>query len=1534
MSFDEFKRHVDRRFLEAWLDTLGDRLDSVPNTPDGRQIASFVCQMAVMAQLQERGLIGSGSDAHERAGDFAMEAVARLWPMFPVGVRSDLDLDMAEIVAYVDWESDDSVFLNLRTAAARGAFRERLRARLREFPSLSDEDREAVLQKAPSVMALDPLCSDDERRIAERVPSSLVVDLQRRALTAKLQGSPRPPASGLPELDLFSGLSAPAFAQVRDGADWFVPLLLAHRAQFSEPPRECHRDAVEQTVDDWSAGPERDDLEGLTAGGRTDLERCLWRLTFGSSYEAARQLLLSASFLSSASGRDACDREASGFHFWHDLRTPRAAELSAALLTYLDWFLVESLPWWTVNDRAELLGHSPLCIFLELLHLGDVPDVPIQVAADTATVSKSPSGVEVIAGGTLAWDDRAKPTRAPEAVAAPGGPATYEGERNVRVFVSSTFRDMQKERDQLAKFVFPQLRRLCQDRGVTWSYVDLRWGITEAQAERGEVLPICLREIERCRPYFIGLLGERYGWVPSQVPQEMVDRYSWLAGVARHQSLTELEIVHGALNDPEMAGRTFFYFRDPAYAQSLPDEERGDFVETDPEQKERLRELKERIRDSGLLLREGFKDASDLGRMVLDDLTSAIEDEFPPHSAPDPLQQIATAHETFARSRAGVYISRREYLERLDAHAGEEGPPLVLLGDSGMGKSALLANWALGMRSDDPDAHVIMHFTAADAASARWDTLVRNVMWQLKRSVGLGMDIPESLNELREALPQWLGAAAAAVAERGGRVILLLDGLDQLEDREGAQDLVWLPQVLPPGVHLIVSALPGKPLEELRRRGWPVLTVAPLEPEERTRLVVEYLQQYGRQLDPAQVARLCAPPQAANPLYVRVLLDELVLFGVYEQLDTRIDHYLSADSVEGLYGLLLARCERDYQGKVPGLVGDTLALLWAARRGLAEAEILDMLGGDGTALPRALWSPFYLSIESAFVSHSGLLTFSHAHLRHAVESRYLTGPTARDAVHRRIADYFDGRAIDRRQLDELPWQLLQSGHPERLAQRLAEPAFLSALWSHDKHSARACWAAIEATSSIRMEAVYDDVLSSPEDHRESLDAVAVLMTEAGRLEAGCRLSLAEAQAFEAEGDELNAAGCLQRTGIALLELGRSDEALATLRRAEATFRRSSYWRGVSLVLGPIGEILRQGGRLEEAERLLLEQERILVELGDRSGLTGCLNNRALVRRDLGDMDGALELYARSEQLGRELGDPGAVATSIGNQATLELMRHRPESALELLCRAEQTSREYGLRIGLMACLLNQAVARRMKGELDESLAILAEHERLCEETGSRLGLAQNLGNRAHVSRIRRQFDEALELYGRSKDICEEVGHLSGVESALGNIASVFEDRMDLEGALRVRREEEAVCRRMKNPHLLALCLSRTAQLLGVPMGRPSEAKPMVEEAERLASGLGIEHLTEEVDRARADIAMASMFEGHQAPPAMSGRRGPGDVIAGTGARAVAADEGQTPPTTSSVGDAKAGVKCSHCGLVNSPGASWCHSCGRDLEAGA
>jgi hypothetical protein len=267
-------------------------------------------------------------------------------------------------------------------------------------------------------------------------------------------------------------------------------------------------------------------------------------------------------------------------------------------------------------------------------------------------------------------------------------------QRIMRVFVSSTFQDMKEEREELVKRVFPKLRKICEQRGVTWGEVDLRWGITDEQRAEGKVLPICLQEIHECRPYFIGILGERYGHIPEEIPDEIIEQESWLRE-HKDKSVTELEILHGVLNNPEMADHAYFYFRDPA--DSGPDS-----GEIEAGLRGKLASLKDRIRNSGHPVLENYPDPKTLGGLVFDDLKAVIDQRFPEGSELEPLDREAQEHEAFAQAKHRIYIGRKEYFTRLDEYIHSDSQPLVVLGESGSGKSALLANWALKHREKNP----------------------------------------------------------------------------------------------------------------------------------------------------------------------------------------------------------------------------------------------------------------------------------------------------------------------------------------------------------------------------------------------------------------------------------------------------------------------------------------------------------------------------------------------------------------------------------------------------------------------------------------------------------------------------------------------------------------------------------------------------------------------------------------------------------------------------------------------------------------
>jgi hypothetical protein len=77
--------------------------------------------------------------------------------------------------------------------------------------------------------------------------------------------------------------------------------------------------------------------------------------------------------------------------------------------------------------------------------------------------------------------------------------------QKVRVFISSTFSDMQAERDHLVRFVFPRLREQLLTRRIHLVDVDLRWGVTSEQ----DASDICREIIKECWPRFMCMLGGR-----------------------------------------------------------------------------------------------------------------------------------------------------------------------------------------------------------------------------------------------------------------------------------------------------------------------------------------------------------------------------------------------------------------------------------------------------------------------------------------------------------------------------------------------------------------------------------------------------------------------------------------------------------------------------------------------------------------------------------------------------------------------------------------------------------------------------------------------------------------------------------------------------------------------------------------------------------------------------------------------------------------------------------------------------------------
>ena len=75
--------------------------------------------------------------------------------------------------------------------------------------------------------------------------------------------------------------------------------------------------------------------------------------------------------------------------------------------------------------------------------------------------------------------------------------------------------------------------------------------------------------------------------------------------------------------------------------------------------------------------------------------------------------------------------------------------------------------------------------------------------------------IPFQPDKLREALPLWL-----AQTVNKGRIILIVDGLNQIQGEDSDKGLNFLPRHFPPHVAVLASTLPGPALDALRKQHW------------------------------------------------------------------------------------------------------------------------------------------------------------------------------------------------------------------------------------------------------------------------------------------------------------------------------------------------------------------------------------------------------------------------------------------------------------------------------------------------------------------------------------------------------------------------------------------------------------------------------------------------------------------------------------------------------------------------------------------
>ena len=633
--------------------------------------------------------------------------------------------------------------------------------------------------------------------------------------------------------------------------------------------------------------------------------------------------------------------------------------------------------------------------------------------------------------------------------------------QEIRIFLSSTFMDLNNERQYLMNRVFPVFATKLKKRAIDLNVIDLRWGVQpeEKLNEKGEMtkvnkntLEVCLKEAQRCFPLFIGIIGGRYGWIPEpndvdletdfyKKHKKKIDSY-----LSQRKSMTEMEILFGALERETAPIDYRFYLGNEKTYHDKPEnyavytknnQEMNDlFTEAQSKQKA-LRDL---LVKTDKTYEETFADAAGLGEAVMKDMDLLIGHLERQGRIPmiDLREEELRSLEikSFEKQKAKGYIKReaekilKQYLDELILKTNhEEIQPLFLVGTPGTGKSSLIANLSKQLDKNTMIKTIKIYVGIHYDISTQKD-LIRHLLVTIKERYDIETDVPKD-DELFNQFETWLTYITEPT-------LIIIDGINQLADY--SEVMSWIPIRMFSPVGILITSTGSIKIghqniyvNEHRITGFTM--------KEKEQFINEYLIQASKNISNEGKAALMDRKDELdnNPLFISVILQELIRSGrrdYYTQDEIQRKEFpqdsvlgiiyslISCPSMEDLFVKLFARYENDYGEQ---LVEQLLSLITISRKGIYYKELVDLTNQQqGRSVSGIEFQSLFSILEDKLINIGGKLAFYHAYLKNAIQKKYAAGETG---YREQLVLYYNriietrSEEIDLHHAEELTYQL-------------------------------------------------------------------------------------------------------------------------------------------------------------------------------------------------------------------------------------------------------------------------------------------------------------------------------------------------------------------------------------------------------------------------------------------------------------------------------------------------------------------------------
>ena len=489
--------------------------------------------------------------------------------------------------------------------------------------------------------------------------------------------------------------------------------------------------------------------------------------------------------------------------------------------------------------------------------------------------------------------------------------------QELTIFLSSTFRDMQEDRDALIADCMPRLRKECDARGIKLNVIDLRWGITPEDTRSTESLVrACLHRIDQCQSHhfiFVGLLGHQYGHT-----------CKWDKTGELH-SMTEIEILHALTSDNNNRPcLSLFYLRELRQGENIQDSSARKAMDL----RDKVEELSHRHPD--IKITDSYSSPEELSSDLFRDIHQYLETTFPKLNVNDDVMQgILAQYRWYAGQLSPAYIPQEDDFKLVDSLA-EQFMPALVTGGEGIGKTSLMCHWSEQRITISDKNLIITHNLHLSHSDQKMEKLYEHIAWELARMLKQPFDeaFLSRLFDENSNIPrlQQLFLIFSGTLPEDKRLIILLDGFS-VEDCSMI-DTGWQYPHLPPNIQLIAftgSSIQGSGIRDFQHPHLMFWNVVKLERDLNEMdiecIITRRLNAYGKELTFNQQKLILSMSQIKNPLFLQEVLSYLIRYAPepgkestsFEDIVLSEMKKLSgAKDLEQLYYVLLAKSVQKY----------------------------------------------------------------------------------------------------------------------------------------------------------------------------------------------------------------------------------------------------------------------------------------------------------------------------------------------------------------------------------------------------------------------------------------------------------------------------------------------------------------------------------------------------------------------------------------------------------------------------------------------